>query len=190
MTVIQRLLRERHPKCNPWGHTGAPRTFNPIYFYWCVTRQLGATIGVSFQEPPRPVLSTTSLFDEGDTAEEWAARTPDNSPVGGGPHAGEYIEHGMTSQRSHAGTLLRGYARIVVGTIVAYTNGKPKRGTDWHSDGSKLVQAGEVEVHRAGTAVTCGELKVIARVQDPRPRIGQSCRVLASLLQWRMKEVP
>jgi len=123
---------------------------------------------VSCREPPHPVLSTTSLFDEEDTAEEWAARTPDNSPVGGGPHTGEYIDNGMTSQRSHTGTLLQGYARIVVGNIVAYSNGKPKRGTDWHSDGSKLVKAGAVEVHRPGTAVTCGDLKVIARVQGPQ----------------------
>jgi len=33
VTVIQRLLRDRHPKCNPWGHTGAPRALNPRYFF-------------------------------------------------------------------------------------------------------------------------------------------------------------
>jgi len=102
------------------------------------------------------VLSTTSLLDEEDTAEEWAARTADNTPVGGGPHVGEYVAHGMASQHPYAGIILQSYSKIVVGTIVAYSNGKPKRGTDWHSGGSKLVRAGEVEVHRAGTAVGPG----------------------------------
>ena len=70
VTVIQRLLRGPNARCNPWGQHEVPRSFNPIYCYWCITRQLGAVTGISCLQPPRPVLSSTSLFDEEDTAED------------------------------------------------------------------------------------------------------------------------
>ena len=39
----------------------------------------------------------------------------------------EYIKHGMASPQSHEGTLMPGYSRVVLGNVVAYTNGKPSR---------------------------------------------------------------
>ena len=80
----------------------------------------------------------------------------------------EYIDHGLASPQSPEGKVPEGFSRIEVGEIVAYTNGKPRQGKDWHSDGSKLVQTEESEIHRAGTALTCGELQIISRVQGPQ----------------------
>jgi len=134
-------------------------------------------VGVSCPQPPSQDTSTSALlggssrtwvFDQKDTAEEWAARAPANCPVGGGSYAMEYIDHGLASPQSPEGKVPEGFSRIEVGEIVAYTNGKPRQGKDWHSDGSKLVQTGESEVHRAGTALTCGELQIISRVQGPQ----------------------
>ena len=51
---------------------------------------------------------------------------------------------------------------------MAYTNGKPKQGKEWYSDGSKLIQGENSEIHRAATALSCGELEVISRVQGPQ----------------------
>ena len=36
----------------------------------------------------------------------------------------EYINHGMASPQSHAGTLVQGSSRVVSGNVVAYTNGQ------------------------------------------------------------------
>ena len=51
---------------------------------------------------------------------------------------------------------------------MAYTNGKPKQEKEWYSDGSKLNQGEDSEVHRAATAMLCGELEEITRVQGPQ----------------------
>ena len=78
----------------------------------------------------------------------------------------EYINHGMASPQSHEGTLMRGYSRVVLGNVVAYTNGKLKQGKDWYRDGSKLIQGEDSEIHRAATALTCGDLEVISEIAD------------------------
>ena len=39
---------------------------------------------------------------------------------------------------------------------------------EWYSDGSKLVQGENSEVHRAATAMLCGELEENTRVQGPQ----------------------
>ena len=36
VTVVQRLLRDPTSGCNPWGEAPAPRSFNPMYYYWSV----------------------------------------------------------------------------------------------------------------------------------------------------------
>ena len=54
----------------PVGADEVPRSSNPMSYYWCITRQLEATTGISCLQPPRPVLGSTSLFDEEDTAED------------------------------------------------------------------------------------------------------------------------
>ena len=114
-------------------------------------------MGVSCLQPARPAPSTTSLmdgdsrawvFDEEDTAEEWAARAPANCPVGGGPYAMEYIDHGLASPQTLEGKIPDGFSRIMLGDIVAYTNGKPRHGHDWHSDGSKLVQNEDSKIQK------------------------------------------
>ena len=84
MTVIQRLLRDPNARCNPWGQHEVPRSSNPLYYYWCVTRQLGAMTGISCLQPPRPVLSSTSLFDEEDTAEDTGDEVAVQLPGGSG----------------------------------------------------------------------------------------------------------
>ena len=72
------------PKCNPWGQHEVPRSSNPISYYWCITRQLEATTGISCLQPPRPVLSSTSLFDEEDTAEDTCNEVTVQLPGGRG----------------------------------------------------------------------------------------------------------
>ena len=101
-----------------------PNMARNVNYYCCITRRLGAMTVISCLQPPRPVLSSTSLFDHKDTAEEWAARPPANCSVGGGSNAMEGINHGMASPQSHEGTLMQGSFRIVLGNVVAYTNGK------------------------------------------------------------------
>ena len=54
---------------------------------------------------------------------------------------------------------------ITVGNIVADTNGRPKQGAEWHNDGSKLTLHGAAPESRARTAVKCGGLHSITRVQ-------------------------
>ena len=50
VTVMQRLLRDPTSGCNPWGEAPAPRSFNPMYYYWSVTKQLGAVTGMTCTE--------------------------------------------------------------------------------------------------------------------------------------------
>ena len=80
----------------------------------------------------------------------------------------EYINHGMASPQPHEGHLLQGYSRVVPGNVVAYTNGKPKQANHRHSDGSKLIEGGYLELLLAETALTCGELQIISKVQGPQ----------------------
>ena len=115
--------------------------------------------GVPCQQLPCPVLGSTSLFDEEDVAEEWAARALANYPLGGGSYATGYMDHGLASPQFPEGTLPEGFTRILVGDVVGYTNGKPKQGREWHSDGSKSIQNETAEVHRAAS---CGEHQVIS----------------------------
>ena len=168
MTVMQRLLRDPTSGCNPRGEAPAPRSFNPMYYYWSVTKQLGAVTGVTRTEPTKPKVSTTSQHDEEDTPEEWAARGNAQCPVGGGTRAAEYIAHSMATTNANKGALQQGYSRIMVGNVVAYTNGQPKQGSDWYSDGSMLTVEGHTPENRAGAALKCGPLKSILRVQGPQ----------------------
>ena len=70
--------------------------------------------------------------------------------MGGGRYAMEYIDHGLASPRTLEWKVLDGFSKIMLGDVVAYTNGKPRHGKYWHSDGSKPVQTEDSEIHRAG----------------------------------------
>ena len=67
------------------------------------------------------------------------------------------------------GTIAAGFSPITVASHQCYTNGKPKEGTAWYSDGSKLeVPSLEGQMDRAGVALSCGPLIIIARVTGPQ----------------------
>ena len=94
----------------------------------------------------------TYLLDEGDTAEERAARGNAHCPVGGDTRVVGCIDHSMATTRASKGTP-QGHFMMTVGKIVACTNGQPKHGSDWYSDGSKLTLEGATPKSRAGAAL-------------------------------------
>jgi len=67
------------------------------------------------------------------------------------------------------GTIPAGFSPITVASHQCNTNGKSKEGTAWYSDGSKLeVPSLEGQMDRAGVALSCGPLIIIARVTGPQ----------------------
>ena len=61
------------------------------------------------------------------------------------------------------------FSRTIVACHQCYTNGKPKEGTAWYSDGSKLeVPSLEGQMDKAGVALSCGPLIIIACVTGPQ----------------------
>jgi len=85
----------------------------------------------------------------------------------GSPCSGVYCPP-HDSHNAQKGEVPQGYSEIKVGGIVASTNNMPKIGTEWHSDGSKVTVEDPEPQDKAGTALKCGPLRVIARVQGPQ----------------------
>ena len=84
-------------------------------------------------------------------------------------YSARYMAHTSIPQIHEAGTILAGFSPITVAGHHCYTNGKPKQGTAWFGDGSKLeVPSQEGQVERAGVALSCGPLLIIARVTGPQ----------------------
>ena len=84
-------------------------------------------------------------------------------------YSARYMAHTSIPQIHEAGTIPPGFSPITVAVHHCYTNGKPKQGTAWFNDGSKLeVPSLEAQVERAGVALSCGPLIIIAHVAGPQ----------------------
>ena len=80
-----------------------------------------------------------------------------------------YTAYTSVRHIQEAGTIPAEFSPIIIAAHHCYTNGKPKEGTAWFSDGSKLeVPSLEGQVERAGVALSCGPLIIIARVTGPQ----------------------
>ena len=91
------------------------------------------------------------------------------SPVAQTMENYRYIDHSKAcDDEDEEGTVPMGYTSTIIDGVHAFTNGCAKQGIAWYSDGSKLeVDTGNGLRQRAGTAVTCGPLRVIAWTQGP-----------------------
>ena len=85
------------------------------------------------------------------------------------------IKYGSSAQPWRTldhGEVPRGFSRKIICGFETYTNDQAPRGYSWHSDVSKLViqatRPNMTEGPRAGMALTCGPLQVIARVHAPQ----------------------
>ena len=87
--------------------------------------------------------------------------------VGREEYTHKYVCPNATRHTPEDGQVPPGFVPCTINGIPCYHNQKPRKGTAWHSDGSKLRDH-QTGAPRAGAAATCGPLQIISRVTGPQ----------------------
>ena len=139
----------------------------PIRDYVTLLKQLGASTPVTLQQRVVP-RGGPELLDE-ESSDDGRLLQTQAPNVALFHYSLRYTAYRARSLIQDEGTIPPGFSPITVAGHQCYTNGKPKEGTAWYSDGSKLeVPSLEGQADRAGVALSCQPLIIIARVTGPQ----------------------
>ena len=156
----------------------------PIRDYVTMLRQLGARTSIQLCEYRAPRGGPT-LFDEesSDDGIQMRSQQPD---VGDESLSRKYIAAECTTPIPADGEVPRAFTKCVIAGHEADTNDKARSGSEWHSDGSKLIcRTDHGDYSRAGCSRTCGPLIVIARITGPQTSYRAELQPRAMLTQLR-----
>ena len=165
ITVMQDILR-RPNLVRHMGEHPVPHNVITLRNYMHALQQLRAYTLEKISHKQAQPRGGLGLFDEEseDDAIFWKAK---EKVVGREEYTRKYVCPDATQHTPEDGQIPPSFVPCTINGIPCYHNQKQRKGTTWHSDGSKL-RDNHTGAPRAGAAATCGPLQIINRVMGPQ----------------------
>ena len=147
------------------GQLPVPHNVTTLRNYVHALQQLRAYTTVTITQQQAQPQGGSGLFDEesDDDVHFWKTK---ERVVGREEYTHKYVCPNATRHTPEDGQVPPGFVPCTINGIPCYHNQKPRKGTAWHGDGSKLRDH-QTGAPRAGAAATCGPLQI--HLQSDRP---------------------